>query len=152
MRTINKISLIDHENETMGPRAMPHTYSVLNQLLTSLVPGGLGHVAVGTSCGGSAVMFAANGFPGARHVYENGTDGAERALIGYMDEHFHDAIVDELVIASGDGAFVDLAAEYKQRGTKIVVVANRGTLSNHLRMVADEVIYLPNDWQLTYAA
>ncbi len=152
MRSIDKISLIDHENETMGPRAQPHMYPVLNQLLTALVPGGLGHVAVGTSCGGSPIMFAANGFPGARQVFEHGADGAERALIGYVEEHFHDVQVGELVIASGDGAFVDIAAKYQSRGTKITVIANRGTLSHFLRHLADEVIYLPTDWQLTYAA
>ena len=152
MRSIDKISLIDHENETMGPRAQPHMYPVLNQLLTALVPGGLGHVAVGTSCGGSPIMFAANGFPGARQVFEHGADGAERALIGYVEEHFHDFQVGELVIASGDGAFVDIAAKYQSRGTKITVIANRGTLSHSLRHLADEVIYLPTDWQLTYAA
>ena len=152
MRSIDKISLIDHENETMGPRAQPHMYPVLNQLLTALVPGGLGHVAVGTSCGGSPIMFAANGFPGARQVFEHGANGAERALIGYLDSHFHDAHIGELVIASGDGAFVDIAAKYKARGTKITVIANHGTLSRCLHQVADEVIYLPTDWQLTYAA
>jgi hypothetical protein len=97
-------------------------------------------------------MFAANGFPGARQVFEHGADGAERALIGYLDSHFHDAHIGELVIASGDGAFVDIAAKYKARGTKITVIANHGTLSRCLHQVADEVIYLPTDWQLTYAA
>ena len=152
MHTVKKLTLIDHENATMGPGAAPHLYGVLHDVLISLLPEGLGHIVVGSSCGGSPVMFAASGVQGARHVFQAGRDGAELALVKFVNDHYADLDVDELVIASGDEAFLELAVAMQRRGTKITVVANRGTLAKYLELIADEVHYLPRDWQMTFAA
>jgi len=77
-----------------------------------------------------------------------GPDGADRALLAAAANLIHIAKhYDELVIASGDHAFADLARRARARNMRVQVVSrnrdHRTTLSADLRRTADTILTLP---------
>lgn len=141
------LSLLDAENLAAGPIWTVDQVRDLRNELDSNV-GALGLTVCGVSAAQELFHFHA-AWSGVRLVHEKGTDGAERAIEGYMIQHYPVGSLDRLVILSGDHYFTDLASRYKAEGAWIDVVAREGSLSHQLRAIADRVTLLP---RLTYAA
>ena len=160
MQFMKTVSLIDHENLACG---LTRTYvptdndrlavkKQVHSALVALTNGQLGHVAVGSSCAGYSLMENPQCFPNSQQVYEIGKDGAERALIGYLDNHFDDFAIETLIIGSGDAAFVPTAIKWKARGTHVLVIAQPGSVSSELYAAASQVILMPASWKFDLAA
>lgn len=91
----------------------------------------------------SHALDAALAFPGCRRVMGSGPNGADLALIDSIDWPSLQRGCDRLVIASGDGVFVEVAEIGRRHGLGIVVVSREKGLSRRLRAQADEVIEFP---------
>ena len=82
-------------------------------------------------------------FPGAQRLVGVGPDGADIALLDAIDWPTLHRGCDTLVIASGDGRFVDAAYRARVLGLRVVVVSRAACLARHLASYADEVIEFP---------
>ena len=82
--------------------------------------------------------FATVGFawPKARHLVRSGRDGADLALLDVLNSERVADRFDRVVIASGDGIFVDPVAELGCAGIEVVVVARAESLAKRLRLAA----------------
>ena len=160
MQEISTVTLIDHENLACGltrslephnPQRLDRKRQVLHAL-QALTGNQLGHMVVGSSYSGLPFMENSQCYPGARQVYEIGKDGAERALLGYLDEHFENFSIGTLIIGSGDKAFAPIAAKWRARGTHVLVISQPGSLSSELYAAASQAIVIPSQWQFDLAA
>jgi hypothetical protein len=88
----------------------------------------------------------------------SGPDGADLALLRFLDVPQNLNRVERVVIGSGDGIFVDRARELRAMGAEVIVVARPGSIARALSAVADEVRFIPtlgratNDTDLTLHA
>ena len=82
-------------------------------------------------------------FPGARKLWGHGRDGADRELMASIDWPSLTRGCDTLVIASGDGCFVDAAYRARVLELRVVVVSRAESLSTCLASYADTVIEFP---------
>jgi hypothetical protein len=94
--------------------------------------------------GPSSLLAAGLSRPNARLVMGRGLDGADHALIEVLRDERVAARFDEIVIASGDGIFTEVAASLALEGVKVTVVARDGSLSKRLQMAASNIITLPD--------
>jgi hypothetical protein len=91
--------------------------------------------------------------PHTRIVWGTGPNGADRRLIkeledvGLIQRRFT-----EVVVASGDHAFLDSVVALNDAGIHTTVVALEGQLSTALRLAAKTVIWLPSPHLLGEAA
>ncbi|MBU6232941.1 MAG: NYN domain-containing protein [Acidobacteria bacterium] len=160
MQVIPTVSLIDHENLACGlTRSLePNNQQRLDRkqqvfhALNAVTGNQLGHIVVGSSYAGLTLMENSLCCPTARQVYEIGKDGAERALLKYLDEHFEGFSIGTLIIGSGDRAFAEVAAKWRARGTHVLVISQPGSLSSELYAAASQVIVIPTQWQFDFAA
>jgi hypothetical protein len=80
--------------------------------------------------------------------FQNGPNGAEKALLRRVDEVPHTAYaseiypINECVIGSGDHEFVELALMQKAEGRFVTVVTRSASLSHELAAIADRVIFI----------
>ncbi len=95
-------------------------------------------VVVGTSHPENLVA-AAVGWQDARHVFDVGADGAERALIAVLAEDVADRFT-EVVVVSGDHIFAEPLAGLAALGIATTVVSQSVRLSKRLRMAAQRVL------------
>jgi hypothetical protein len=87
----------------------------------------------------AAVSF---GFPEGRHHWRSGPDGADLALLEVFESDWQVSRFDEVVIASGDGIFTDVAVAVAAGGVKCTVVTRRAGLSARLALAATTIVYL----------
>lgn len=73
---------------------------------------------------------------GVRHVVRSGQDGADLALLDVLDAERVTDRFEKVVIASGDGIFMDAAAALGARDVDVTVVANAHSASKRLLMAA----------------
>ncbi|WP_175009217.1 NYN domain-containing protein [Cellulosimicrobium sp. TH-20] len=95
-------------------------------------------VVVGTSHQENLVA-AVIGWQDARHVFDAGADGAERALLTVLTENVADRFT-EVVVVSGDHIFTEALAGLAALGVATTVVAQSARLSQSLRMAAERVL------------
>ena len=79
-------------------------------------------------------------------VPEPGPDSADRALLANA-EGFDLSTFDRVVIGSGDHIFTALAQQAATSGAQVVVVANRGTVAQGLKLATHEIHLLPSPAQ-----
>lgn len=72
-----------------------------------------------------------------------GKDGADLALLSFVEPAQVAARFDRLVIGSGDGEFADAAIAVRERRTPVVIVTRRGSLSGRLQGVGLGIRFLP---------
>ena len=87
----------------------------------------------------AAVSF---GFPEGRHHWRSGPNGADLALLGVFESDWQVGRFDEVVIASGDGIFAEVAAAVAASGVVCTVITRRAGLSARLAMAASAIIFL----------
>ena len=131
------------ENLTQGAQLDTGVVAALRERYCSAV--GLSprsQVVVATSAA-STVVDTGLGWGACRLLFQNGQDGADKALLGVLRDENVTARFTEVVIGSGDHAFALTARYLRTHGVRItVVVATRRSLSNALRREADRVIVL----------
>jgi hypothetical protein len=137
--------LVDIENLTHGAKAACQQAAELWGVLTRQAPGVAprDHVVVGAARYVVRRYRAAIDGPNVKWVVgSDGPDGADRALLAAIDLRRVARDYDELVIASGDGAFTDLARKAKALGLTVHVITTqhpdqRSMLSRELSAIAD---------------
>jgi glycerophosphoryl diester phosphodiesterase len=137
--------LVDIENLTHGAKASCQQAAALWSVLTQQAPGiaPQDHVVVGAARYVVRRYRAAIDGTNVKWVVgSDGPDGADRALLAAIDLRRVARDYDELVIASGDGAFTDLARRAKALGLTVHVITTqhpdqRSMLSRKLAAVAD---------------
>lgn len=137
--------LFDVENPTRGAKASAEELANLWRIMKSQAPGftAQDHIVIGAS---RSVVRKYRGVIDAPNVKwvvgANAPDGADRALLSSIDLRRVARDYDELVIISGDHAFVPLSRQAKQLGLRVHVVTSeapgkRSTLSRELAAAAD---------------
>ena len=91
--------------------------------------------------------------PRARIRLGKGPNGADRCLMKELDDiRFIQRRFTDVVVASGDGAFLDPVIALNEAGIHTTVVALEGQLSTALRLAAKTVLWLPSPHRLGEAA
>lgn len=131
--------LVDIENLAGGPHAS--VYGATAHLYRGVTRCGLNDLVV-VGCDKSGTLAAADAFPGRQVVVGTGPNGADRALLGAIDQRvLHDRF-DTLVIGSGDHAFAFVAASARAAGLTTVAVVGEGQLSRALARSVDAIVHL----------
>jgi len=137
--------LVDSENLTHGAKVTCQQAAALFGVLRQQAPGIAPHDHVVVGAARYVVRRYRAAIDGANVkwvVGSDGSNGADRALIAAIDLRRVARDYDELVIASGDGAFTDLARQAKALGLTVHVITTqhpeqRSMLSRELSAVAD---------------
>lgn len=137
-----ELHLIDVENLLGTPyftapavRALRSTYDRVS------ATGFAAQQVIGTSAS-SNLLTAALAWRAARPVFQNGADGADRALLA-AGEYAPERRFGRIVIGSGDHAFAPYAADVQRNGVDVTVVCRPEALSRELRLAVPDVRYLP---------
>jgi hypothetical protein len=137
--------LFDAENLTLGAKATCEQTAALFGVLKQQAPGIAPHDHVVVGAARYVVRKYRAAIDGANVkwvVGSDGPDGADRSLLAAIDLRRVARDYDELVIASGDGAFTELARQAKALGLTVHVITTqhpeqRSMLSRGLSAVAD---------------
>lgn len=141
LRRERELHLIDVENLLGTPYytaaavcALRTTYDRVSET------GSAAQQVIGTSAS-SNLLTAALAWGGARPVFENGPDGADRALLA-AGEYAPEQRFGRIVIGSGDHVFATYAADLQRKGVEVTVVCRPESLSRVLRLAVHDVRYL----------
>lgn len=137
--------LVDIENPTRGAKATGEEVARFWEILKQEAPGIAphDHVVVGASRRVARKYRAMITGPNVKWVIgADAPDGADRALLAAIDLYQVARDYDEVVIVSGDHAFIDLAVRAKSRGLSVQVVTaeqpgGRSMLARGLADAAD---------------
>lgn len=92
------------------------------------------------ACNPSIGMSVGLSWSPARLLVRRGTSGADRALVEVALCERVESRFGHVVVASGDGLFVDAVGYLQRRGVSVTVVAPLESLSRRLRMAANRVV------------
>jgi hypothetical protein len=137
------IHLIDTENLVGGPGATSYAIRRAWDTYRAAVPiGPRDHVIVASSSYfAKKAMFEMAG-PGVQLRVRDGKDGAELALMDAVDIEHAARRFGQLVIASGDGIFTDLALRARDLGMQVHEVIGVGTPSRKLMAACPQKSWL----------
>ncbi|MBW3663378.1 MAG: NYN domain-containing protein [Actinobacteria bacterium] len=96
------------------------------------------HIVV--ACNPSIGVSVGLSWRSARLLVRRGTSGADLALAEVALRERVDSRFGHVVVASGDGLFVDAVGFLQRRGVTVTVVAPLESLSRRLRMAANRVV------------
>jgi len=155
-RNSRRYVLVDIENLTQGAKASRAEVGQLWEALQNKVLGitHRDHVVVGAALGVHRKYRTAIHSPQSKWVVGAPVrDGADRALIAAIDIARVARDFDELVIASGDHAFAELAARASQLGMRVHVVyaenpGQRTALASQLSELADTRTQIRSDLRI----
>lgn len=134
--------LIDIENLTASPSPTKTEVDSVIAELRSAIPNYDTDQRV-VACSHHAAGSAAFAFPGARHLWRSGRNGADAALLDVLENEGVADRYDRVTICSGDGIFTDAAAWLARRGVDVTVVSRAGHLATRLHLAARYVTLLP---------
>lgn len=137
--------LFDVENPTCGARASRAELAKLWSTLTAQAPGfsERDHIVIGAARAVAAMYLGVIDQSNVKWVVgANAPDGADRALLAAINIYRVARDYDELVIISGDHAFVPMARRAKRLGLRVHVVTaehpeQRSALARELAEAAD---------------
>lgn len=101
------------------------------------------HVIIAVSSSAGLLELAMAGTAPYRYLHKSGKDGADRELQNVMLLENIAERFDRIVLASGDGGFVDAVLALGQEGAYVTVVGRAGHISKRLQLVARSMIELP---------
>jgi hypothetical protein len=133
------LHLVDLENLARNPRPCKAEVAAVRARYLDLVPTGR-HDLVTVGINHGALLSAGCGWPEARLVVRSGPDGADLALVNVLRSEQVERRFDSVVVASGDGIFVDQVARLATAGCAVTVVARRRSLARRLRLAAPTVV------------
>lgn len=134
--------LIDIENLTASPSPTRTEVESAIAELRSAVPTYDDEQRV-VACSHHAAPTVAFAFPGARHLWRSGRDGADTALLEVLENERVADRYDRVTICSGDGIFTETVAWLACRGVEVTVVSRSGHLATRLQLAARWVTLLP---------
>jgi len=135
------IRLIDVENLTGSATVTSKAAALVAAAVSSTTPTGENDLTIVATSHRNG-LAAGLAHPGARLLWKSGLDGADQALAAaFVDQPLLNGFTG-VVIGSGDGYFVGVAAEAHARGLRVTVVARPDALSHRLAAVADEITLL----------
>jgi hypothetical protein len=91
------------------------------------------------ACSHHAAATVAFEFPGARHLWRSGQDGADLALMDVLENELVDERFGQVTLCSGDGIFTEAAAWLAGRGVDVTVISLRWHLATRLELAARHV-------------
>ena len=100
----------------------------------------------------SAAPSVAFAFPGARHLWRSGHDGADLALLDVLENERVDQRFGRVTLCSGDGIFAASAARLAGAGVNVTVVALKGHLAAQLVLAAHNIVQLTSHTRLFVTA
>ena len=103
------------------------------------------HAVVAVSAS-QALIPAAGAFPGKSLRVRFGESGADHALIDAIDVRHAARRYSDVVIASGDGIFANLAAGLAGYGVRVTAVGHEDAISAALRLASHQVQYLSHTY------
>jgi hypothetical protein len=135
--------LIDIEN--LAATASPTTQDVemVKAALMLLVPD-FGTAQRIVACSHHAAPTVAFAFPGARHLWRSGPNGADLALLDVLENERVDQRFGRVTLCSGDGIFASSVARLAAARVDVTVVALKGRLAARLELAARHVVKLPS--------
>jgi hypothetical protein len=140
-RGSRQLVMIDIENLAATPSPTIPEVQAVKTALRGIVPG-FDHVQRIVACSHHAAPAVAFEFPGARHLWRSGRDGADLALMDVLENEGVDERYGSVVICSGDGIFAEAAAWLAWRGLDVTVVSLKGHLSARPQLAARRVRYM----------
>ena len=143
-RGCRALVLIDIENLAATPSPTMAEVRAVKAGLETLVPG-FNDVQRIVACSHHAAPAVAFEFPGARHLWRSGRDGADLALLHVLENEHVDERYGSVIICSGDGMFAEVAAWLAGRGVDVTVNSRPGHLASRLRLASRYVQYLVID-------
>lgn len=133
--------MIDIENLAGSPSPSVQDVRAVKAALGDLVPN-FEQVQRIVACSHHAATTVAFEFPGARHLWRSGQDGADLALKNVLENEHVDERFSQVTICSGDGIFTEAAAWLAGRGVDVTIISLRGHLATRLQLAARHVRYL----------
>lgn len=133
--------MIDIENLAASPSPTVEEVQAVKAALGQVVPG-FDQVQRIVACSHHAAPAVAFEFPGTRHLWKSGRDGADLALLDVLENERVDERYGRITICSGDGIFADAAAWLASRGLDVTVVSHRSHLAARLELAARDIRYL----------
>lgn len=112
------------------------------------VPMGEADLVIVAASSWEGAAAAGFGWPGARLVWQAGTDGADHALIDVLLGESVERRFTDVVIGSGDRAFAEPAARLTSGGCAVTVLSRPHGLSAHLRLAASTLC--DGDWLVSH--
>lgn len=88
------------------------------------------------------------GWRGTRPVFRDGIDGADDAIIDFLDVDFIAKRFTHVYIGSGDHKIQPKAKALIEAGVKVTIVARRKNVHHTYYTIGAEVIYLDEQWGL----
>ncbi|HEX4865758.1 MAG TPA: hypothetical protein VFV02_16940 [Acidimicrobiales bacterium] len=141
-RKSRKLVLVDIENPTATPTPSTKDVALVMERLGCLVLG-LKEAHIVVACSHHAPSIVAFAWPGVRHLWKSGPDGADLALLEVLTtERVHERF-ESITICSGDGIFADVAGWLGTVGVDVTVISLKGHLSTRLRLAARVTHELP---------
>lgn len=135
------LHVVDIENLAGAPvPSLGQVTELQDWYMTRLGCGADDHVVMAASHLG--LLNAALGWPHARYRVRSGPNGADLELLDVLLHENVAARFSHVVIGSGDGMFVHVAASLADRGVRVTVVSRPGSLAARLARVARDVVYL----------
>jgi len=140
-KQLRRLIAVDIENMVGGACVHRHQVDWVKSTLSGMLSlGSPDHVVVGLSHIG--LLNVGTNWPRIRYVVRSGRDGADLALLEVLNEDVN-VRFDQVVIASGDGAFAEAVAHLATAGVETTVLARPGALARSLRNAASQVLYVP---------
>lgn len=140
-RESRRLVMIDIENLTATPSPTVSEVQAVKAALCDMVPG-FDEVQRIVACSHHAAPAVAFEFPGARHLWRSGRDGADLALMDVLENEHVGERYGSVIICSGDGIFADAAAWLAGRGVDVTVISLQDHLATRLQLAALHVQYL----------
>ncbi len=135
--------LIDAENMAATSSPTTRDMKLLKVALRAVVPD-FDTVQRIVACSHHAAPAVAFAFPGARHLWRSGLDGADLALLDVLENEHVDQRFGRVTLCSGDGIFTASAARLASVRVDVTVIARAGRLAPRLELAASHVIKLTN--------
>lgn len=133
---MRRIHLVDIENLIGSGRLTRMQVAACSRAYLELAPFRDGDLVI-VGCNPNVMLEVGLGWDGPhRLVLGHGPDGADRALLRVLEEEDIDLRFAEVVLASGDGIFVDAAADLGASGVRVTLVSRPRSLSRRLRAAA----------------
>jgi hypothetical protein len=133
--------MIDIENLAATPSPTVPEVRAVKEALGQIVPG-LDKVQRIVACSHHAAAVVAFEFPGARHLWRSGRNGADLALMHVLENEHVDERYGSVIVCSGDGIFAEAAAWLAGKGVDVTVISLQGHLGARLQLAACHVQYL----------
>lgn len=109
-------------------------------------PGNMDQYFLATGPGTAEAL--AFGWRNVKPVIRSGQDGADDAIIEYLDADFIASRYERVFLGTGDHKMLDAAKALIERGVEVTIVARRKTLHAGYKHIGAKIVYLDEVWGL----